>query len=153
MRLKSGAHANTSKGDINLADIYENFSELAAWGISPAWMQGEEVRLERVSLRPIARTKRRIAQLKRDGQRVVFISDMYLSQEVIREVLVEHEIATPSDPLYVSSDLEMTKRTGELFKHVLKEEGIKPSEFTALRRQHGGGLSGGAKAGDQGGTF
>ena len=123
------AHADTSKGDINLADIYANFTELAAWGISPEWMRGEEVRLEKASLRPIERTKRRIAQLKRGGQRVVFISDMYLSKEVIREVLVEHGIAAPSDPLYVSSELEMTKRTGALFEHVLAQEGISPSEL------------------------
>lgn len=123
------AHAETSKGDINLADIYDAFTELGAWRISPEWMRAEEVRLEKASLRPIARTKRRIAQLKREGQRVVFISDMYLSREVIREVLIEHGIATVDDPLYVSSELEMTKRTGELFKHVLEREGIKPGDL------------------------
>ena len=116
-------------------------------------MQGEEVRLERASLRPIARTVRRIEQLKRGGQRVVFISDMYLSEEVIREILIEHGMATASDPLYVSSDLEMTKRTGELFKHVLAQERIKPSELQHCGDSMVGRLLGGAKTRHQGGAF
>ncbi len=123
------AHRETSKGDINLEDIYDAFTELEAWRISPDWMRAEEVRLEKASLRPIARTKRRIAQLKGEGQRVVFISDMYLSKEVIQEVLIGHGIATADDPLYVSSELEMTKRTGELFKHVLEREGVQPGDL------------------------
>ena len=42
---------------------------------------------------------------------------------------MEHGIATADDPLYVSSELEMTKRTGELFKHVLEREGVQPGDL------------------------
>jgi HAD superfamily hydrolase (TIGR01549 family) len=123
------ARKNTEREEIRLVDIYAYFPELKAWGISAEQMQRLEIELELASVRPVASIKRQIEYLKREGRRVIFLSDMYLPEAIIRQMLVEQEIASPEDPLYVSSEVGLTKRSGELFKYILQREGISPQDL------------------------
>ena len=146
------AQRTKTRGDVTLGDIYRAFPTLQAWGIDPQTMQEEEEALELRSVRPIDEVKRRIEALRTQGARVIYISDMYLPHAVIWRMLTEQGIAEAGEKLYVSGELGVTKRSGALFDHVLKVEGLKPGElehygdnvygdfFAARKRGVGAGL-------------
>jgi len=86
-----------------------------------------EIALEKAHTRPLSDMKKRV-QISRDANgRVIFISDMYLPLPVICELLDQHGFLGPYDAIYVSSQVRLTKHTGNLFRHVLSREGISPS--------------------------
>ncbi len=123
------AQRTKTRGDVTLADIYRTFSSLHTWGIDEQEMQEAEVALELRSVRPISEVKSRIEALRAQGTRVIYISDMYLPHAVIWQMLVDGGIAEAGETLYVSGELGITKRSGKLFEHVLKAEGLKPGEL------------------------
>lgn len=61
--------------------------------------------------------------------RIVFASDTYLPYIQIREMLEKVGALKVGDGLYVSSDLLVTKSTGNLFRHMLKQEQCQPSSL------------------------
>ncbi len=115
--------------EITLKEIYGNFYELSQWNIDPEQMMREEMELERESLVPILSTRLKIDALRKQGNRIIFISDMYLPGEFIRNLLLENRFAFENEPVYVSSDVGLTKRTGGLFKHVLSRERLLPTQL------------------------
>ena len=123
------AQRTKTRGDVTLTDIYRAFSSLESWGINPQAMQEQEVALELRAVRPIAEIRERIEALRERGARIIYISDMYLPHAVIWQMLVDQGIAQEGETLYVSGDLGVTKRSGKLFDHVLKTEGLKPGEL------------------------
>lgn len=122
------AHRKTAKQDVNLEDIYDEL-ELTGWGFSKGEMREAEVRLELSSMRPVMPIRSRTQALRAAGERVVFISDMYLPRPVIQEMLARCGFEVPEGTLYVSNDLDLTKRAGGLYKHVLEQEGIKARDL------------------------
>ena len=122
------AHRKTTKQDINLEDIYSEL-EPTGWGFSKDEMREAEIRLELSAMRPVAPIRSRIEALRAAGERVVFISDMYLPKLVIQEMLGRCGFDVPEGTLYVSNDLDLTKRAGGLYKHVLEKEGIKARDL------------------------
>ena len=122
------AHRKTTKQDINLEDIYSEL-ELTGWGFTKDEMRETEIRLELEAMRPVAPIRSRIEALRAAGERVVFISDMYLPKPVIQEMLERCGFEVPEGTLYVSNDLDLTKRAGGLYKHVLEKEGVKARDL------------------------
>lgn len=129
-QAETAARRATTREDISLTDIYHHFaSDLADWELSPQSAMTTEVNLEISCVRPVWTVQQHIAQLRRQGQRIIFISDMYLSASVICLMLVNRGIALPTDPVYVSGDIGLTKSSGNLFDHVLTQEGISPAQL------------------------
>ena len=120
------ARSRSSRDDVSLAEIYESMEGLGQYGIRRKAMAEEELELESESVRPIAETRRRIDDLRSRGARVVFISDMYLPELAIREMLACHGFWRPGDGLYVSNSVGLAKWSGRLFEHVLSAEGVPP---------------------------
>ncbi|NNC93597.1 MAG: hypothetical protein HKN80_14025 [Acidimicrobiia bacterium] len=130
IEAESRAEKAATSQDVTLAEIYDRFHDLAGWDIDPDRMLHREIELEIESVRPVSVIKQRIEQLRADGGRIVFASDMYLPEDVIRRMLVSAGIAEPTDPLYVSSAEGVTKRTGDLFRLIMSRESISPAELT-----------------------
>lgn len=122
------AHRKTTKQDVNLEDIYSEL-ELTGWGFAKDEMREAEIRLELEAMRPVVPIRSRIEALRAAGKRVVFISDMYLPKPVIQEMLERCGFEVPEGTLYVSNDLDLTKRAGGLYKHVSEQEGIKARDL------------------------
>jgi FMN phosphatase YigB (HAD superfamily) len=61
--------------------------------------------------------------LKSLDKRVIGISETYLSSDQISAILEHHGLTRYIDGLYVSSDLGKSKATGNLFQHILENEG------------------------------
>lgn len=62
------------------------------------------------------------------GCRVVIVSDMYLQTEDITRLLDHHGLAELADAIYVSAAFGFSKRSGHLFRHLLREEAVTPAE-------------------------
>jgi FMN phosphatase YigB (HAD superfamily) len=89
-----------------------------------------------------------VRAVRAEGKRVIFISDSYLDEGQITRLLDHCGYAGLLDAGYASCRCGLLKRTGRLFQHVLKQEGISPkrwlhvgdnrlADVVACRRQGG----------------
>jgi predicted HAD superfamily hydrolase len=88
-----------------------------------------EIEIELNSVYPIYKTLSEIAKLRKQGARIIFITDNYLFKEVIREMLLKVGAFSQNDEIYVSGEIRLTKLWGGLFNYVLAKEGLKPGEI------------------------
>ncbi len=88
------------------------------------------------------------ARLKGRGLRLFVISDVYLSAEHLRGILRANGM-DPSlfDAIYTSSDARQCKSTGNLFRKVLAEQGLKPEELLHLGDNPEADVAGAHRAG------
>jgi predicted HAD superfamily hydrolase len=116
--------------EVTLDEIYEQLARSLNWSADEAEKaKQKEIEIELLSLRPVPATQKRIQSLHQANERVIYISDMYLPEEVIRNFLKENNVWTPGSTLYVSSETRINKGSGKLFKYCLAEEAVKPSQF------------------------
>lgn len=116
--------------EVTLEEIYEQLARSLNWSTDEAEKaKQKELEIELLSLRPVPTTQKRIQSLHQANERVIYISDMYLSEEVIRNFLKENKVWTPGSTLYVSSETRINKGSGKLFQYCLAEEAVKRSQF------------------------
>lgn len=65
---------------------------------------------------------------KRVGKKIILISDMYLSKEIMEELLHKNGYSG-YEKLYVSSDTRKLKYNGKIYRHVLHDLGINANEI------------------------
>ena len=75
---------------------------------------------------------RRLKELCKQGERVILISDMYLPEETIREMLLQADDIFKKIPLYVSSAYGCRKTTGKLYRLVQKMEQVSFEDWTHI---------------------
>jgi predicted HAD superfamily hydrolase len=68
-------------------------------------------------------------KIKKTGRRIIVSSDMYLDCCTIQRILANCGISVEPVSIYVSSEYRQTKRTGTLFKEIIKQERVKPREI------------------------
>lgn len=83
-----------------------------------------ELTAERNALHANTCVRERVRRSREQHGRVLFVSDTYLPEHFVREILTEHDFLEKGDGCYVSSALGLTKRTGSLFRHVLEVEAV-----------------------------
>ncbi|NDV62232.1 glycosyltransferase [Puniceicoccales bacterium CK1056] len=66
-------------------------------------------------------------KLKESGQRVIFVSDMYLKTDTMRKIL--EGCGFPDPEVYVSCDLQASKHEGALQEKVVEKLGVKPASI------------------------
>jgi len=115
--------------DITLNHIYRQLRELLPWNFDLVYAMNLEMKLEKSSLQAVLPIKRHIEQLRQQGHRIVFISDMYLPCVFIRQCLLEQGIAREDDAIYVSGEWGLTKASGNLFRKVMEHEGVQPDQW------------------------
>ena len=124
------ARERAGPGDVSLNAVYRELA--SALGLdskqTPDLMQ-QEVDLELQSARPVPPTLKAIGEARARGQRVIFISDMYLPSHVLRSMLEACGAYLPGDAMYVSNEVGLTKASGKLYRHVLEQEGISPGQL------------------------
>lgn len=74
----------------------------------------------------------RVHRLLDAGERVVLISDTDFTGAEVERLLAGIDARLAACPCYVASDLGLTKRSGELFRHVLQAEGVAPGQLIHL---------------------
>ena len=110
--------------EVTLTDIYECCSFEGLTSMDKQQIAVAEMEIEREQLVPVYSMLKKIEELHRIGESVYYISDMYLSQEFIHELLDEHGFWQSGDKLYVSCVSGNTKRDGTLFKQIAEENAI-----------------------------
>jgi HAD superfamily hydrolase (TIGR01549 family) len=127
--LREKIGQTTVRQEITLEEIYDEMMERYALTLEKRnAIRDLEIAEE---LRVLRRREAgwRLYQLaKSSGIRVILISDMYLPEYVIRQIL--NNAGYPADlPLYLSSTIGLRKHEGDLFAHVESLEGIKYTDW------------------------
>lgn len=112
------------QGDVPLARIYLLQMTILGLGAGAAEvLMAAELAFEAASLRPNRPLLRLLAALRARGQRIIAISDIYLPHEALCDLLERVAPGHPIDAVYCSAELNLTKRSAELFHAVLELEG------------------------------
>ncbi len=116
-------------GETTLDAIYEYLYFPEDWQIQKTELKQIEIDLESKFILPIEYTTSLIEQIRSKHNYIVFISDMYLPEHIIKNNLNTLGIWRDGDKLYVSSETNKTKHSGELYSYVLKDLSIDASQL------------------------
>ena len=70
-----------------------------------------------------------LERLKKDGKQIVCITDMYFDKAQINSILEVLGIKHFFSEVFVSSEIGLTKQTGDLFKYVSNSLSVRPSQI------------------------
>lgn len=107
-------------------ELHAVYSSLANYYPLPLPVEGMvelELDTERDMLMPIKETLNLVEQCRKKGD-ILFVSDMYLPSDFIRERLEYWGFYKPGDTLYVSEEAGALKRDGSLFHLIHEQRGI-----------------------------
>lgn len=122
----------TEKQEVAIGDIYRIIQN--HFGLSDRETQSI-IALERnleVELSvPIQKNIAEVRSLISAGEKVVLISDFYWGRDLVEKLLYPHFSETEFSLLnvYISSEIALTKRSGDLFRYVAKNENVNLSEM------------------------
>jgi predicted HAD superfamily hydrolase len=116
---------------VNLDQIYEEVGFVLHL-TSEEWRQLLEIELslERFLLQPIPAALSLLNQARERGDRILFLSDMYIGTEFIQNLLTYHGLMKTDDRLYVSCDYAQSKHSQKLYRKMLQQEGLAPKSVT-----------------------
>lgn len=124
-RVSAENEARNGKEEVSLDNIYD------AIGLdlqNKEWAKSREIYYEEKMCSPNIELLKVYNECLIQGKHVEIISDMYLPIQVIKRMLGEIGI-TRWDNLFLSNDLNKTKRTGSIFKYVTRYLKIKPNQL------------------------
>ncbi|KGT48280.1 HAD-IA family hydrolase [Acinetobacter sp. HR7] len=110
---------NKTTEDVSIYDIYKIISFFVK---NPNEVMDLEVKIEKNIIYPLDFNIGILNAIKGKGK-ICITSDMYLPKDVIIEILSVNKIYY--DYLYVSSDIGLTKATGNIFKYIADAHNIK----------------------------
>lgn len=110
-------------------DIYNNLSWSHPMLKTIDELIKEELSCERLLLTPVLKIKEQINKLRSQGHHIIYISDMYLPETFVREVMSELGLLMERDSLYVSCMVGKRKSDGSLYEYVKKTENLNYSQW------------------------
>lgn len=102
------------KEDITLDEIYAEIPE------TYGHLKNKELSWEYQVLQPNMEIKKIFEYAKFQGKRIIIISDMYLTKKYLERLLIKKGYAG-FEKLYVSSEIQKTKWTGNLYSYVCND--------------------------------
>lgn len=125
IRISAEASARKKKqSEVTLEDIYQECDFNGISSIAKNIILDTEIEIERKVLTGVASVRMQVEKIHKKNLSVFFISDMYLPETFIKEILVREHFWKEGDKLYVSCVSGKTKQSGELFDLVAKENDI-----------------------------
>ena len=73
-----------------------------------------------------------LKKLKSDSKQIILVSDFYTDRELIETILKKFEIFDYFSSIYISSEKACRKSTGNLYKLILKELNLNPTDITMI---------------------
>ncbi len=118
-------YTSKEKEEVSLEEIYSccDYSAFPSLPSNSSIMK-MELEVESEVLSPVNNVRDKITRLRKEGNQIVFISDMYLPQEFIKEILSRNRIFCDDDELFVSSHYGKRKSTSNLFRLVHDKLGL-----------------------------
>ena len=130
---EAGAYSLLSKEKmgVNLETIYQVVMQMTGISVhTKNKLMEMEIQTEIDCAVGIKDNISKLKQISENGERIVLISDMYLSSQIIRKILVSVDKVFEGIPIYVSNECGCTKYTGELFLYVKEKEKISVNNWT-----------------------
>ena len=119
---KIARQLHKEKEDVSIDDIYNELEE-------PFFsLKSKELELERKTLFSNPEIKEVFDYAKKYRKKIIIVSDMYLSQQFLENVLKEKGFSG-YNKLYLSSQLNKTKWNGTLYEHILKDLKVSGSKI------------------------
>lgn len=118
-KRKTQFERKTNSTEITYDDIFDkmkNTYQLSEKQI--VWLKNKEIEGELKHVRKINHRVEQLINQSKDGDKVILISDMYLSKEVVQKMLREVDERLLNFDLYVSSEIGYQKASGILFQYV-----------------------------------
>jgi predicted HAD superfamily hydrolase len=126
----SAKRKESNKEEIEFQSIYSHIGQKYSLSESMVIeLMNLESELEYHSIIPIDKTISEINTLRLQGEKIIFISDMYLPKPQIIKMLEKVNAYCSHDNVYVSGEVGLTKHTGKLFKYVMEKENCSPNDF------------------------
>ena len=117
------ARRQSDREDITLNEIWQKLAKSMGWQYDEALIQ-VELEVEEELLVPISVMRQQVQAVRRQGTRIIFVSDMYLPTKFLERQLRKYGFAEDGDVVYVSGDIGKTKTSGKLFGHLLMQEKV-----------------------------
>jgi predicted HAD superfamily hydrolase/glycosyltransferase involved in cell wall biosynthesis len=89
-----------------------------------AWIEAQELTLEKQALAAKPGMAQLLTHVREQGLRIIAVSDMYLGESHIQELLQHCGLGALIDRLYVSAEYGLGKYSTRLHQHVLNNEGL-----------------------------
>ena len=118
------ADDTTSFENLYSTFTYQNTSLLSADSI----MQ-KELECERKMIVPVNSMLHKVEKCRDRGDRIIFISDMYLPTFFLKDVLWETGFFKDGDAIYVSGDCGYKKRDGSLYDWIKNKENVEYADW------------------------
>jgi predicted HAD superfamily hydrolase len=116
------AREDSSHAEPGFQEIHDLLADDFSWppDIRSA-AAGVELACESDSLRAVPAAARQLTAARDRGEQIVFISDMYLPHNFLREILEREALWQNGDRLYVSNEHRASKSSGALFEIVRRD--------------------------------
>lgn len=118
-----------NKRIVTLEEIYTDFDTLGFSSVLKQDAIKAEMEMESSQLTSNCEIKNVIEEKRSEGFVICFISDMYLSQSFLKEILIREECAVENDSIFISCEFGASKETGDLYD-VVKQTIGDVSEWT-----------------------
>ena len=113
------ARKQTTQEEITTSEIYYYCNFSAFTSLPNEQILQTEYMLVKQLLYPIFTNAKKITQLRDHGWSILYISDMHLPQQIIKDALLQNNLFIDGiDKLFVSSQFNKTKNSGTLYKHI-----------------------------------
>lgn len=124
-RITAEARARKrKKGEVTLQEIYDEFDFPILTLKAKNDILKKEIDIERDVLVAVSSIQNKIVELHECGISVLYISDMYLPEAFIKEILVKYGFWKDGDKLYVSCEVGATKNEGTLYDLVARDNNL-----------------------------
>lgn len=125
MRVRAEIEATaTHKENTTLNNIYNQLDFSVFTNKTIDQLVELEYSIEDLNLRPVKPTLDEINAIHKDGGRIIYISDMYLSSLFLKSILNKFGFWKECDTIYVSCECGCTKNSGKLYDYVEKNENL-----------------------------
>jgi len=116
--------------DVSLEQIYREVGHVLSLSVDQIErLQALERKLEIELLAPVPQALNLIQKARDNQHKVVFVSDMYLEPDFIKDRLVQLHIWHAEDKIYVSNTYRKSKLSGQLYYEVASREQAKRSQI------------------------
>lgn len=134
---KYGRHYVEISYDEQIEEIYNRLvcnnviENISKHTFSESFKQSEfssEIRVQYIN----KKTLKALYKLKKEGYQIFCVSDFYTSTELVEKFISHHGFAAVYDGVFVSSDVGASKHSGSLYKNLLEQLGVEPSEVVMI---------------------
>ncbi len=119
-KAEKRARFKTDNTEVTLKDIYQQADFTNITETNNETLMDIECMIEASVIIGVDSIRTKIASLREQGYSIAFISDMYLSSDVLKQLLIRERMYQEGDSIFVSSEYLVSKSHGLLF-NIVKE--------------------------------